>query len=192
MRALRPIPLLLLAACTGLFAPPGAVERYRDAPDELGLLALDVAAGTLDGWAIVLAADDADGTEVTFRPEAGAAPASGVATIARAVPPGRYRAVRVMAVEDGARCGAKDGAGVTRAVYPARLGGEAPAVALAPGQALYLGRIGLRAQLLACEGPTIRVEARSGAPASASRRLGLPLVAAGPLLPPGTQVLTPR
>lgn len=189
----------LAAGCSRL--PPHAPERFRDDPGAHGLLALDVAAGSLRGWALVLRDEraGADGTdaesapiEITFRPADGARPARGTVPVARAVPPGTYRAVRVMAVEDGTPCGGDPDAPTTRAVYPARLatqGIEAPAIRVAAGQALYLGRLGLRADLFACDGPAIHLESRPGRPVAAGDALALPLVPGPPALPAGSFIL---
>ncbi|MBP5856640.1 hypothetical protein KAJ83_06445 [Marivibrio halodurans] len=194
-----PIPLALIAVAAFLLAacaspPPHAPELFRDDPAAHGLLALDVAAGSLRTWAIVLrAADGMPREEITFRPAEGERARTGVHAVARAVPPGTYSLARVMAVEDGRPCGAPTEAPTTRAVYAARLpdvnSTPVPIIAVAAGQALYVGRIGLRADLFACEGPSIRVETRPGRPVSAGDALALPLIDGPLLMPPGMVVL---
>ena len=91
-----------------------------------------------------------------------------VATIARALPPGSWRPVRVMAVQDGRPCAAGPDAPLTRAVYPAQLGERAEAFTLEAGDALYLGRLGITADLFACDGATLTLRATEGAPARAA------------------------
>lgn len=173
--------LLLLAAATlagcALITPPGPydAERFRDDPDAYGLVVMDVAAGALASWALVLRAQEGTGSEVIFRPPDGARPVKGVATIARALPPGSWRPVRVMAVQDGRPCAAGPDAPLTRAVYPAQLGERAEAFTLEAGDALYLGRLGITADLFACDGATLTLRATEGAPARAAARLKQPL-----------------
>lgn len=167
--------LLLLAAATlagcALFTPPGPydAERFRDDPDAYGLVAMDVAAGTLASSAVVL--QDTAGVEVIFRPPDGARPPKGVATVARALPPGSWRPVRVMAVQDGRPCGDGPDAPLTRAVYPAQLGERADAFALSAGEAFYLGRLGISADLFACDGATLTLRTTKGAVERAEARL---------------------
>ncbi|MEQ8602554.1 MAG: hypothetical protein RIB45_04485 [Marivibrio sp.] len=161
-----------LAGCALLEPPPAPYDpqRFRDDPDAYGLVVADVAAGTLSGWALVL--QEAGGAEAIFRPPAGTRPPRGVVAIARALPPGRWRPVRVMAVEDGRPCGAGDAAPLTRAVYSAQLDGRAQAFDLRAGESLYLGRLGITADLFDCDGAQLTVRASAGAAQRATERVG--------------------
>jgi hypothetical protein len=187
---MRACLIIFFCALIGCTAPPGNdVGTFRAAPERLGLLVIDVEATGLTGWAIVLE-DGQSGREITFRPQP-----QGIenepSAYARAVPPGDYRPVRVMAVQDGQRCEGEE-APTTRAIYPASLDGDHASVSLNAGQALYLGHIMLSAKLLDCEGPSIQLEQTAGNPDAATTRMGYPLIQSAPLLPLGQRDLRPR
>lgn len=179
---------LWLAGCAA-GEPPGPYDpvRFRDAPERYALVGLAVTPEGLADWALILRRLDgtAEGAEIRLTPDAGHGTAGRPVAINRALPAGRYRAVRIMAVQDGRPCGTAPEAEVTRAIYSAALPEKTPVLTLAGGERVHLGRVAISAVLFACERPPRLTVSQSPGEANGVARHAA-------LLPADTLTLTAR